>query len=72
MCCVPSTDCARETRCNLSMVTLQQCRRDARLADNSRTALAACNGAFLQNGGSRAMAVLTCMAANCMTTCGGG
>jgi hypothetical protein len=71
-CCPSSTDCAHEPRCNIAMVALQQCRRDARLADNSRTALAACNAAFLQNGGPRAMAVLTCMAANCMTSCGGG
>ena len=71
-CCGPSTDCARETRCNLAMVTLNQCRRDARLADNSRMALAACNGAFVANGGTRAMTVLTCMANNCMTACGGG
>jgi hypothetical protein len=71
-CCGPSSECAREARCNLAMVTLNQCRRDARLADNSRMALAACNGAFLTNGGTRAMAVLTCMANNCMTACGGG
>jgi hypothetical protein len=70
-CCPESSECAHEARCNLSMVTLQQCRRDARLADNSRTALAVCNGAFVQNGGPRAMAVLTCMAANCMMSCGG-
>jgi hypothetical protein len=70
MCCAESTDCAHETRCNLAMVALQQCRRDARLADNSRTAILACNAAFVQNGGTRAMTVLSCMAMNCQSACG--
>jgi hypothetical protein len=71
-CCPQSSDCTRETRCNLALVALGQCRRDARLGDNTRTALAACDAAFSQNGGTRATAVLSCMAANCMTSCGGG
>jgi hypothetical protein len=71
-CCPESNDCAHETRCNLAMVALQQCRHDARLGDNSRVALAACNAAFVQNGGPRAMTVLTCMASRCVTSCGGG
>jgi hypothetical protein len=53
------------------MVALQQCRRDARLGDNSRSAIMACNATFAQSG-ARAMAVLACMAQNCVTACGGG
>jgi hypothetical protein len=70
-CCPQSNDCAHETRCNLAMVALQQCRRDARLGDNSQSAIMACNATFAQSG-ARAMAVLTCMAQNCITACGGG
>jgi hypothetical protein len=71
LCCAESIDCAQETRCNLAMVALAQCRRDARLADGSRNAIAACNTAFVQNGGPRAMTVLGCMIKNCQTTCTG-
>jgi hypothetical protein len=53
------------------MVALQQCRRDARLADNSRTAIAACNATFAQNGGTRATTVLSCMVMNCQASCAG-
>jgi len=71
-CCPESSDCTRETRCSLALVALQQCRRDARLGDNSRVAITACNEAFVQNGGARATAVLACMGNNCMASCGGG
>jgi hypothetical protein len=70
-CCPESSDCAHETRCNLAMVALQQCRRDARLGDNSRSAIMACNASFVQNGGARASAVLMCMVDHCMAACGG-
>jgi hypothetical protein len=70
MCCADSTACAHEVRCNLAMVALQQCRRDARLADNSRAALGACNTSFVQNGGSQATTVLGCMAMKCQSACG--
>jgi len=71
-CCAESSACTHEPRCNVAMVALQQCRRDARLGDNTRTALGACNGAFATNGGERAVAVLNCMTTNCLMTCGGG
>jgi len=71
LCCAESSDCTHEARCNLAMVALAQCRHEARLADNSRPAIAACNTAFVQNGGPKAMTVLGCMMMKCQLACTG-
>jgi hypothetical protein len=68
-CCAESNDCQHEARCGVALLALQQCRHDARLADNSRIALAQCNANFAQNGGSLAQTALTCMMSNCQSTC---
>jgi hypothetical protein len=69
-CCPEMTTCTRDTRCNLALVQLEQCRRDARRAVNPAAAILACNEAFAQNGGSAAASLAACVTTNCQSLCG--
>jgi hypothetical protein len=68
-CCAATMACTGDTRCNLALVQLTQCRRDARRASNPSAAIVACNATFVQTGGSLALDLMNCMTTHCQAVC---